>query len=712
MAVHLLIELGTSVVLRLNTRQFRGKMAVMAQSPKAAKQSVEERILALREAIEHHRYTYHVLDREEISAEALDSLKRELSELEAANPHLITPNSPSQRIAGAALAQFAKVQHSVPQWSFNDAFTPEDMQEFDVRVRKMVAQALGDAQSAAVSYVTELKIDGLKVVLEYRDGQLFRAATRGDGTVGEDVTHNIRTIESVPLVLKKKVTCIVEGEVWISARDLERINAERAQEGLEAFANPRNLAAGSIRQLDPSVAAARKLQMFMYDIAQYDDPEGGALPETQCEELDLLESLGFRVNRYRMHHATMDEVIEQWRIWQHKKHDQDYWIDGLVVKVNECAFQDALGYTGKAPRFAIAFKFPAEQVTTVLESIAFQVGRTGVITPVAHVTPVQVAGTTVSRATLHNQDEIERLGVRIGDTVILQKAGDVIPQIVAVVLELRPKQAKPFVWPTTIPECGGDGAIERVPGKAAWRCVVRDSHAQNRRRLSHFVSKHAFDIDGLGPKQIDVLLDNNLLQQPADIFTLTEGDLLSLPRFAETSAAKLIQAIDRAKTVSLSRCIVALSIDHVGEETAVLLADKFETMSALRAATFDELCAIDGVGEVVAASITAWFASSVHAEQLDALLEHIIITADASRRIQVHSPLSGKTIVVTGTLQGWDRDEIKTYLRSLGAKPASSVSSKTDYVLAGAEAGANKIDAATKLGVPILQEADFVALIG
>ncbi|HVU75501.1 MAG TPA: NAD-dependent DNA ligase LigA, partial [Candidatus Paceibacterota bacterium] len=468
-------------------------MASMAV-PKETKAHYEK----LKAAVNEYRRLYHVYDREEISQEALDSLKHELAELEETYPELVAPDSPSQRVAGEPLPQFKKVRHTVAQWSFNDAFSPDEMREFDARVKRYLRS---EGITKEPTYVCELKIDGLKIVLTYEKGILKTAATRGDGVVGEDVTHNVRTIESVPLSLSRPIDIVVEGEVWMSAKNLEKLNKEQEKAGKPLYANPRNVAAGSIRQLDPKIAAARSLDMFVYDVAQTSEP----FPRTQAEELDYLRELGFKVNPNHVYAPTIEAVIDFWEEWSKKGRHQEYWIDGVVAKVNERDLEERLGYTGKAPRFAIAFKFPAEQVTTKVEAIVLQVGRTGVLTPVAHLTPVSVAGTTVSRATLHNEDEIERLDVRIGDTVILQKAGDVIPDIVRTLTELRTGKEKKFKWPTHVPECGGDGRIERVPGTAAWRCVDKNSFSIIRRRFYNFVGKHALDIEGCGPRTIDLL---------------------------------------------------------------------------------------------------------------------------------------------------------------------------------------------------------------
>ncbi len=663
---------------------------------------VKERYEKLKGSIHRYRRLYHVYDKEEISAEALDSLKRELTEIEEAYPALITSDSPSQRVAGAPLPGFKKVRHKVAQWSFNDAFTEGDIRAFDQRVKRFLRPDFGEVRP---TYACELKIDGLKIILEYEKGILKTAATRGDGEVGEDVTHNVRTIESVPLQLERPVDVIVEGEVWMSAKSLENLNALRQAEGEASFANPRNAAAGSIRQLDPAIAAARKLDVFIYDVASTSEN----FPETQMDELEYMKKLGFKVNPHHVFAPDIEGAIEFWKSWKKKGRKQGYWVDGIVVKVNERKYEKVLGYTGKAPRFAIAFKFPAEQVTTVIEDIVFQVGRTGVITPVAHLRPVSVAGTTVSRATLHNEDEIKRLDVRIGDTVVLQKAGDVIPEIVEVVKDLRPKHAKHFVWPQVISECGGDGRIERIPGQAAWRCVDKTSFAVTRRVFHNFVGKHALDIEGLGKKTVDLLLENALIQHFDDIFTLTEGDVLPLEGFAEVSAKKLIEAIQKSRTVEFSRLLVGLSIPHIGEETALLLAQEFRTLESLAEASEEDLRILDGVGDIMAKAVYEWFHDK-HNRALIARLE-TLLTITAPRQARGEKlPLFGKTYVLTGTLSSLSRDDAKAKLRALGADVASSVSKNTTAVIVGEEAG-SKLDRARELGVSVLDEPQFLKLL-
>lgn len=675
---------------------------------------VKERVEKLKKAIDRYRYEYHVLDKSSISPEALDSLKRELSELEEKYPELIAPDSPTQRVAGEPLKEFKKVVHKIPQWSFNDAFSEDDVIKFDERVKNYLKKfnLADDLQAEALQphYTCELKIDGLKIVLEYERGILKTAATRGDGKVGEDVTLNVRAIESVPLKLNRPVDIIVEGEVYMPKSQFEKLNKIQKKKGEEIYANPRNIAAGTIRQLDPRIVAERGLSTFIYDVAlTSEDP-----PKSQFEELHYLEGLGFRINKNFKLCKNIEEVIEYWKKWQKDKEREDYLIDGVVVKVNDRNLQMMLGYTGKAPRFGIAFKFPAEQVTTVVEDIVLQVGRTGVITPVAHLRPVMVGGSTVSRATLHNQDEIERLDVRIGDTVILQKAGDVIPDIVSVLKEMRTGKERKFVWPEFVPDCGGDGRIVRVEGEAAWKCKNKNSFAQKKRKLYHFAGKQAFDIEGLGPKIIDLLLEHGLIASYDDIFTLKKGDLLALPRFGEKSADKLIKSINKARNISLPKLIVALSIPNVGEETAILIDRSFKSqISKLKAASKEELEKIDGIGPVVAQSIFDWFRDKENIKILNRLLKQITIKkshSTGSRLVPSASKLSGKTFVLTGTLSSMTRNEAKERIRSLGGDISNSVSKETDFVIAGENPG-SKYDKALKLGVNILTEEEFKNLL-
>lgn len=662
---------------------------------------IVERLGKLKETIEYHRYNYHVLDKQEISEEALDSLKHELASIEAKYPELLTKDSPSQRIGGKPLPQFEKVRHVVTQWSFNDAFSEEEIRQFDERIKRFLSKA---QFHKPYSYTVEHKIDGLKIVLTYENGLLKQAATRGDGEVGEDVTENVKTIQSIPLRLTEPVSIIVEGEVWMAKSTLDKLNKERKKAGLVQFANPRNLAAGSIRQLDPKIAAERKLDSYIYDLASIAGGSPGlSFPHTQEEELKLLTKLGFKVNRHYRLCKSIEDVIIYWKEWQKKMPKEDYWADGIVVKVNERNVQEMLGYTGKAPRFGIAFKFPGEEVTTILKDIVFQVGRMGTITPVAELRPVSIGGSVVSRATLHNEDEIKRLDLRIGDTVILKKAGDVIPDIVGVVKEMRTKEQEPFVWPKHISACGGDGSIERIPGQVAWRCKSTDSFEQQKRKLYYFTSKHCFDIDGLGPKIIDQLLENNLISNAVDIFTLQKGDLLSLPRFGEKSVDNLMNAINKAKEITLPRFITSLSIPQVGEETAYDLAENIGSIGKMMNYKEEEFRNIYGVGPVVAQSLFNWFNNKENRKMTEKLLEHVKIIEKNNKESQI---FSGLTFVFTGTMPTMERSFGEEQVRIRGGNVSSSVSAKTSYVVAGEEAG-SKLDKARNLGVKVISEEEL-----
>lgn len=658
---------------------------------------IRERAEKLRATIEHHIELYHTHDAPEISDEAYDALVRELEELEGRYPELATPDSPTQRVGGSVLEKFEKIAHTVPQWSFNDAFTEEDIRAFDERIKKNLGENY--------SYLAELKIDGLKVVLSYEEGVLKTAATRGDGRVGEDVTNNVRTINSVPKRLKEPATIIVEGEVWMSKKIFNKLNALRLKRGEPLFANPRNIAAGSIRQLDSKVTKERELDNFAYDIALL---RGENQPLTQEEELVLLKKLGFKVNPHYKKLKNIEEVINFWKLWEKKKDKEDYLIDGIVVKVDEKRHQEKLGYTGKAPRFGIAFKFPAEQVTTIVEDITLQLGRTGVLTPVAILKPVLVAGSTVSRATLHNEDEIKRKDIRIGDTVVIQKAGDVIPEVVRPVTELRTGKEKVFKFPTHFPLCGGDGMIERIPGQAAYRCVAKNSFEQQRRKLAHFASRGVFDIDGLGPKIITQLMQAELISNFDDIFRLKKGDLETLERFGEKSIENLLTAIENAREVTLARFIASLSIPQVGEETARDLANHFGSAEKFAKATEGEFRDIEGVGPIVAGAITEWFKDKENKNLFERLLSQVKIKKEPKGRESAH--LLGKKFVLTGTLESLSRDDAKERIRMSGGEISGSVSKNTDYVVVGAEPG-EKYDKALELGIKTLSEEEFMALL-
>lgn len=669
----------------------------------ASKKAEQQRMVELEKLVRYHQVRYHQLDAPEISDEAYDSLVRELAVLTGVSEQDV--KTAANTVGAAPSEAFAKVQHQVRQWSFDNVFTADELGEWEARLYRFLDTT---PREHSLTYVAEHKIDGLKLVVTYERGVLMRAATRGDGVTGEDVTHTARTIKDVPTILRFPVDLVAVGEVWLSASEFTRVNRERAAAGEPLFANPRNAAAGTLRQLDPKVATARQLSFFCYDIdAFYSHKTKLVPPDTQTKELLTLQELGFRVNPDYALCQTLAQVVAFYETWQRRRHNLNYGVDGVVVKVDRVADQNALGYTAKAPRFGIAFKFPAEQATTVVESIELQVGRTGVVTPVAHLRPVLIAGSTVSRATLHNEDQIRRLDVRVGDTVILQKAGDVIPEIVSVVVELRPVRTKPYHFPKYVPGCGGDGRIERVSGEAVYRCVVLDSEHLLQQRLYHFVSKGALNIDGVGPRLVDQLLEVGLISNAADLFTLTVGDLEGLPGFQRRAAENAIKAVRSAQKVPLARLLVALSIPHVGEETARTVAAHFGNLDDIMAATEEELAAISGVGAVVATSLFTWFRTKDNKMLLDALLPQLTIISDTKSRSQT---LRGKTLVFTGTLPSLGRDAAKDLARQHGAKIASTVSKKTDYVVAGAEAG-SKLTDAQKLGVTVLDEASFLALL-
>ncbi|MDE2040941.1 MAG: NAD-dependent DNA ligase LigA [Patescibacteria group bacterium] len=668
---------------------------------------VRERVDKLRKTIEHHRRLYHTLDQPEISDEAYDSLLKELSDLESRYPELKSADSPTERVGGEVLKEFSKVRHAVAQWSFDDVFDTTELMKWHERVRNFMRKA--GMKDERLEYCCELKIDGLKVVLTYENGELKRAATRGDGTIGEDVTLNVKTIKSVPQELAGKNIpreLIAVGEIWMAKDRLIEINAERRAEGLPPYANTRNFAAGSLRQLDSRITASRQLDSFLYDIDRYEPPT--AELDRQSGELELLSRLGFNVNPHHLVVSSVDGIQKYYEEWAKKRDSLGYALDGIVIKINSRKIQEALGYTGKSPRWGVAYKFPAEQVTTVLEDIAFQVGRTGVITPVAIMRPVLVDGSTVSRATLHNEDEIRRLDLRIGDTVILEKAGDVIPDIVSVVKELRPADSRPFTWPTHVPACGGDGAIERVPGEAAWRCVSKDSFEQVRRRFHYFTSKKCFDIDGLGPQILNQLIEAGLISTFDDIFTLKKGDLLNIERFAEKSADNLIQAIDASRTISLSRFLASLSIAHVGEETAYDIARHFGSIERIERAERQDFEAVRGVGPKVAQSIAGWFKLADNRKLVKNLLKHLTIEAE---QLTANRPLEGRSFVFTGSLPTLERQAAEQLVRQSGGDVTSSVSRKTSYVVAGKDAG-SKLDKARQLGVPIISEDELLKMAG
>jgi len=684
---------------------------------------VKNRIEKLRRQIDEMRYQYHVLDKPDVDDVVYDSLTRELRELEEKYPEFKSATSPTVRIGGEALDRFKKVHHQVRQWSLQDAFDFEEVKDWEEKIQRILDK---EKITDKLDYCCEVKIDGLKIILTYKDDEFVQAATRGDGVIGEEVTAQIKTIQSIPLQLTPLLTpplirggevkrrgmdITVVGEAWLNKEQLAKINAERKKKGEPEFANSRNAAAGSIRQLDPKITAERRLDSFVYDV----DAIKGKFPETQIEELCLLEKLGFKVNKEYRHCKNLADIQKMHDEWAKKKDKQPYGIDGLVIKVNSKKLQDILGYTGKAPRWALAYKFNPEKVTTVVEDITVQVGRTGALTPVAHLRPVQVAGTTVSRATLHNEDEIARLGVKIGDTVVVHKAGDIIPEVVEVLKKMRTGKEKKFIMPKVCPICGS--AVERRAGEAATYCTNKKCFAQELEKIIHFVSKKGMNIEGLGDKIVEQLLNEGLIKDGADIYYLTAGDLEPLERFAEKKAQNIINSIGQSRTVELPKLLYALGIRHVGEETAILLAQKIldfrlqilDLIHTIQNISLKELQSIEGIGEIVGQSVFHWFQDKNNVEFLERLQSGGVKIANHKSQI-INLKLSGKTFVLTGTLSSLTRDEAKDKIRALGGDVSSSVSKNTDYVVAGEEPG-SKYDKAKKLGVKIIRKKEFLSMI-
>ncbi|MFA5135079.1 MAG: NAD-dependent DNA ligase LigA [Patescibacteria group bacterium] len=667
------------------------------------KEEAKLRIQKLRKEIQHHRYLYHVLDRQEISDAALDSLKHELVRLEQSYPDLITAESPTQRVGGKPLGKFEKVDHATRMLSLNDVFSAEEVAEWEARIMKLIGKK--------PAYYAELKVDGLALSLVYMDGLLTRAATRGDGRVGENVTVNARTIEAIPLRLRRseriKHAGVIEvrGEVYMLKKHFDELNRKQKERGEQLFANPRNAAAGSVRQLDSAVTASRKLSFIAYDLIT----ESGFSKHSQ--EHEVLADLGFNSGiRYNKICRTLDEVGVYHQQTMKQRNALAFWVDGIVVSVDDNELYKQLGTVGKAPRGAIAYKYPAEQATTIVEDIQVQVGRTGALTPVAHLKPVSIAGSTVSRATLHNIDEIERLGVRIGDTVILEKAGDIIPDIVEVLPKLRNGKEKKFSMPKKCPVCGS--AVQRKQGEVASYCSNKNCYAQQHEGLRHFISKKAFDIDGLGPKVLEQLFKADLVKSAPDLFDLTENDLRPLERFADKSAENLVAAIRHSKKVSLSRFIFALGIRHVGEETALALATAYKSIGALSRASKIQLEKIPDIGATVAQSIVDFFNDNEKLKFIRELTERVrIIHAPPVSLVSGHV-LSGKRVVISGTFQFAGREEIKEKLRSAGAKVSSSLSQNTDYFFVGKDPGESKIKKAKELGIHESTESELRRLVG
>lgn len=679
-------------------------------SAPAGLSDAKKRAEKLRAVIHHHRYLYHVKNREEISAEALDSLKHELKEIENHYPKLITPDSPTQRVSGNALAKFKKVAHQTPMRSLEDVFCQEEFQKWEARLARFLHV------HRVPSYFAELKFDGLALSLIYKNGVLETASTRGDGRVGEDITQNARTIEAIPLAITlhesmhehirasveralARGTIEVRGEAIITKSMFEKINARQQKAGKTTYANPRNLAAGSLRQLNPSVIRERQLDFYAYDIV------GAFGQRLHSEEHALLAALGFKTDHTAKICASALAVKH---FIEHTKNVRSrfaYEIDGIVVTVDDNSTFDRLGVAGKAPRGAIAYKFSPREATTVVENIRVQMGRTGMLTPVAVLRPVDIGGVTVSRATLHNKAEIERLGLKIGDTVIIGRAGDVIPDVRRVVKELRPKNARRFIMPKYCPVCGG--AVENDPEGKWARCVNKRCMARHREMMYHFVSKAAFDIEGLGPRIVDVLLDHHLIEDAADLFSLTESDLIGLPGFGEKAAKNLVAAIASRKHIALTRFIIGLGILHVGEETANDLAQHFQSLDNVRAADRETLEHLPNIGAIVAESIVEWFANAANKKFLTKLLRAVRVKRAARKPT---GPLAGKTFVLTGGLERLSRDEAKERIKTLGGEVSETVSPTTTHVVIGADPG-SKFNKAKKLGVRIINEKEFLAMI-
>jgi DNA ligase (NAD+) len=694
------------------------------------KDEIKKRIAKLSDEIRRLRYEYHVLDRPEVTDEVYQSLMDELKVLETENPELLLPDSPTQKIGGKPLDKFRKVQHKVRQWSFDDIFTFSGLQKWHEKVERM-KEKIPEIAQEKIEYVAEIKIDGLKIILTYEKGIFVAGATRGDGVIGEDVTENLKTIYSIPLKLKKEISGVFVGECWLSKKELQRINSEREKNGEALFANSRNAAAGSIRQLDPKVAASRHLDCFIYDI---DFLEGIDFPETQMEELELLKELGFNVNVESRLCKNILEIEEFYQNWIHKKDSQNYGIDGVALKVNSRKIQEGLGYTGKSPRFGVAYKFPAEKVTTVIEDIKVQVGRTGALTPVAHLRPVLVAGSTISRATLHNADEIERLDIMIGDTVVIQKAGDVIPEVVEVLKNLRTGKEKKFHMPEICPICGGKVSKEIIKNNdkkngaqlsAAHYCLNKKCFAVEKENIIHFVSKKGFNIDGLGKSIVERLLEEGLIADISEIFELTKGDLEPLERFAEKSATNLIDSIRAGKEITLEKFIFSLGIRHVGEETAVLIAQALKTefsifnfqFSSLEdiinnfpRITVEQWASVKGIGEKSAESLVEWFGDANNLKMLQRMQIAEVVVKVNEEKASENLKFKDLTIVLTGELSGWTRDEVKDIIRKGGGNVSSSVSKKTSFVLVGENPG-SKYEKAQELGVRVVKEEEFRKMI-
>lgn len=671
----------------------------MAESPLTLDQAAK-RAEALRVELNQYAHEYYVEDQPSVEDYIYDRLYQELQEIETVYPDLITPDSPTQRVGGKILQGFDKVTHDVQMYSLNDGFSKADIYDFDERIKKLAGKP--------VSYCCELKIDGLAISLKYEEGTFVQGATRGDGIVGENITENLKMVKSVPLKLKKPISIEVRGECYMPKQSFVALNEEREEAGQDVFANPRNAAAGSLRQLDTAIVAKRNLNTFLYTVADF----GPMTAESQIAALDELSAIGLRTNPEKQLCETIDEVWAYIEEYHEKRAELPYEIDGIVIKVNEFSVQKELGFTVKAPRWAIAYKFPPEEAQTVIEEIEWTIGRTGVVTPTAVMQPVRVAGTTVSRASLHNADFMAMKDIRLKDTVIIYKAGDIIPEVSQVVIEERPEDSRPYIIPTHCPVCGSE--LVHLDEEVALRCINPKCPAQIKEGLNHFVSRNAMNIDGLGPRVLAQMYDKLLVADVADLYFLTIEQLLTLDKIKEKSATNIYEAIAASKENSVERLIFGLGIRHVGAKAAKILAEYFGDLHTLSHASKEELMALDSLGEIIADSVVTYFKNEEVHELMNELIKAgVNITYKGIRKTQlaeIESPFKNKTIVLTGKLTHYTREEAKEKIENLGGKVTGSVSKKTDIVVAGEDAG-SKLTKAQDLGVSVWNEQEMVQAI-
>lgn len=658
--------------------------------------NIKSRVNELHDLLNQYGYEYYVQDNPSVPDSEYDKLLRELIDIEEAHPEFKSPDSPTVRVGGEVQSSFEKVNHDTPMLSLGNAFNEQELRRFDQRIREQVG---------SVEYMCELKIDGLAVSLKYVEGRFVQGLTRGDGTTGEDITENLRTIHAIPLKINEPLSFEVRGEAYMPRSSFIRLNEEKEKNEEQPFANPRNAAAGSLRQLDPKLAAKRKLSVFLYSVNDFTDFDA----TTQSGALDELDRLGFKTNHERMRMGDIEGVLEYIEKWTKQREQLSYDIDGIVIKVNDIEQQDEMGYTQKSPRWAIAYKFPAEEVVTTLQDIELSIGRTGVVTPTAILDPVRVAGTTVSRASLHNEDLIHERDIRIGDSVVVKKAGDIIPEVVKSITERRPEGTLPYSMPTHCPSC--DHELVRIEGEVALRCINPKCQAQLVEGLIHFVSRQAMNIDGLGTKIIQQLYHHNVINDVADIFYLTEDDLLPLERMGSKKVENLLKAIEDAKANSLEHLLFGLGIRHLGVKASQVLAEKYETMDRLLEVTEEELISIHDIGDKLAQSVVTYLEN----EDIKALIEklkyknvNMVYNGIKTSDIEGHPDFKNKTIVLTGKLQQLTRKEASAWLELQGAKVTSSVTKKTDLVIAGEDAG-SKLTKAEKFGTEIWTEEQFVA---